>query len=220
MTYQRYLKRLFDIISSAIALLVFSPLMLFVTFLYFVIEGRPVFYKSVRYITLDRAITIYKFRTMFRDALSSKYDLEKRFMKNGFLDIPLDCEVYTPFGRILERFQIVEFLQFYNVLFHRMSIVGNRPLPKANLDLLSKFKNWEERFGAPAGISGISQIVGKFNLEPEQRLKLEVLYSKVYQEGKVFICDLWIIYYTLKFVLLNKNLTIDEAVIFLNKYLK
>jgi lipopolysaccharide/colanic/teichoic acid biosynthesis glycosyltransferase len=220
MTYQRYLKRLFDIFTSAIALLVFSPLMLFVTFLYFIIEGRPVFYKSVRYITLDRAITIYKFRTMFRDALSSKYDLEKRFMKNGFLDIPLDCEVYTPFGRILERFQIVEFLQFYNVLFHRMSIVGNRPLPKANLDLLSKFKNWEQRFGAPAGISGISQIVGKFNLEPEQRLKLEVLYSKVYEEGKVFICDLWIIYYTLKFVLLNKNLTIDEAVIFLNKYLK
>lgn len=220
MTYHRLLKRLFDIVSSVIAIIFFSPLIIIVTIIYFLFEGRPVFYKSLRYITLEKAIMLYKFRTMYPDALSSKYDLEKRFMKNGFLDIPLTCEVYTPLGRILERFQIVELLQFYHVLFYGMSIVGNRPLPKANLELLSKFDNWEERFGAPAGISGISQIVGKFNLVPEERLKLEILYSKVYKEGKVFSCDIWIIFYTIKFVILNRNLSIAEAVVFLNKFLK
>ena len=138
-------------------------------------EGRPIFYISTRYIGLHRSARIIKFRTMVRDANSPGYRLKERFMRNGYLDIPIDCEVYTSIGRILERLQIVEMLQLINVLLDGMSLVGNRPLPKENLDLLAQFPSWEQRFASPAGITGISQIVGKVNLGPAQRLALESL---------------------------------------------
>ena len=120
----------------------------------------------------DRTIPVFKFRTMVRDATSPKYRLAERYMRDGYLDIPLSCEVYTPLGRLLERLQIVELPQMLNVLFHGMSIIGNRPLPQDNVRCLQKHDGWEQRFDCPAGISGISQIVGKLNLRPEERLSL------------------------------------------------
>ncbi len=122
---------------------------------------------------VNRQIRVLKFRTMVRDATSARHRLNERFMRDGFLDIPVNCEVYTPVGRFLERLQIVELPQLANVLFHGLSLVGNRPLPKANVDLLTQFPGWERRFDSPAGITGIAQIVGKLNLVPAQRLHLE-----------------------------------------------
>ena len=43
-----------------------------------------------------------------RDAASPRYRLAERYMRNGYLDIPRECEVYTPIGRLLEKFQVVE----------------------------------------------------------------------------------------------------------------
>lgn len=125
-------------------------------------------------------------------------------MRDGYLDIPLDCEVYTGIGKFLERSQIVEILQLYNVLFHGMSLIGNRPLPAENLKLLSEMPNWDVRFMSPAGMTGITQIVGKHNLMPADRLELETLYSKVYLNGNILICDLKIIWNTLRMILLGK----------------
>ena len=50
-------------------------------------------------------------------------------MKNGYLDIPLTSEVYTPFGKFLEKTQFVELPQVFYVLLGKISFVGNRPLP-------------------------------------------------------------------------------------------
>lgn len=133
-------------------------------------------------------------------------------MRDGYLDIPLSCEVYTPMGRILERLQIVELPQLLNVLIDGMGLVGNRPLPKENLGLLSQFPLWEKRFESPAGITGISQIVGKLNLTPIQRLQLESLYSKVYVEGNIIKCDFLIAWFTVAGVLLrNEGVTLARA---------
>ena len=134
-------------------------------------------------------------------------------MRDGYLDIPLTCEVYTPVGRILERLQIVELPQLMNVVLDGMSIVGNRPLPKENVDLLAQHNpEWEKRFKSPAGITGISQVVGKLNLTPDERLRLEGLYSKVYQQGNIIKCDLLILWYTAAGVLLrNEGITLRRA---------
>lgn len=208
----KLLKRAIDILVAAILLVILAPLILCAALLLLLMEGRPIFYVSTRYIGLHRPVRVMKFRTMIRDANSPKYRLKERFMRDGYLDIPVSCEVYTPIGRILERLQIVELPQLLNVLIDGMSLVGNRPLPKENLELVAQFPAWEKRFESPGGITGISQIVGKLNLTPARRLRLESLYSKVYQEGNITRCDSLIIWHTVASVLLrNEGITLNRA---------
>jgi len=148
---------------------------------------------------------------MVKNATDPKYKLKERFMRDGFLDIPLDCEVYTPIGRILEKTQIVELLQLFNVIIDKMSLIGNRPLPFDNLVLLKKHRDWTRRFDSPAGMTGISQVVGKLNLTPKERLELEGLYSDVYEKGNILKCDILIIYYTIHLILFKKETSKAEA---------
>lgn len=142
---------------------------------------------------------------MVKDALDPKWKLEEKYMKDGYLDVPISSEVYTSFGRILEKTQLVEILQVFHVLFNRMSFVGNRPLPEKNVELLKKKfpDTWQERFKSPAGMTGITQVAGKFNLTSEQRLELEFLYSKVYQEGNILKADAYIFFSTIILLLLK-----------------
>ena len=208
------LKRVSDIFLAVAILTALLPVLFVAALMIRILEGAPVFYVSRRFISLDKSITIYKFRTMVKDATSPKYQLRERFMRDGYLDIPLECEVYTSIGRFLERTQLVETLQLLNILFDGMSFVGNRPLPKDNIDLLRRFEGWQERFDSPAGITGISQIVGKYGLLPHQRLYLERLYSSVYKsaKGNIVLCDLYIIAYTVLLLLTGRYLNYDKAI--------
>ena len=207
------LKRVIDILIAITLLTLLLPILLLIALMILILEGYPVFYISHRFITSENSVTIYKFRTMVRDAVSPKYRLNERYMRDGFLDIPLECEVYTSIGRILERTQLVETLQCLNILFDGMSFVGNRPLPKNNIELLKKFRGWDERFYSPAGITGISQIVGKYGLLPHQRLHLERMYSNIYinPNGNILLCDFYIIGYTVLLLLTGKYLDYDKA---------
>jgi lipopolysaccharide/colanic/teichoic acid biosynthesis glycosyltransferase len=209
--FQQRLKRVIDVILAASILVCASPFLLLVALLIWILEGRPIFYVSRRHVTADRTIPILKFRTMVRDATDPKYRLRERFMKDGYLDIPRTCEVYTPIGRFLERVQIVEVPQMINVIFHGMSLIGNRPLPAENVRLLKKYPNWNARFDSPAGITGLAQVVGKIRLRPEQRLGLEAAYSKRYQRGDIMLCDVFIFFSTLAVIFLSLNVRVDTA---------
>jgi len=205
--FYKFLKRIEDIVFSLFILIIFSPVLILFSIASLLLQGWPVFYISKRMVDLNKVISIVKFRTMVRDAKSEKYGLEKKYMKDGYLDIPLSSEVYTPVGRILEKTQIVEIPQLFAVLFGKISFVGNRPLPEKNIELLKdKYPNiWKDRFKSPAGITGISQIVGKFDLAPDQRLELECLYSKVYKEGNVLKADAYIFFSTVILLLVQES---------------
>lgn len=208
----RVAKRCFDVAVAAPLFLALSPLLVLAAACILLTEGRPIFYFSNRYVGVDRQIRVLKFRTMVRDATSPRHRLNERFMRDGYLDIPITCEVYTPVGRILERLQVVELPQLANVLVDGLSLVGNRPLPRQNMDLLAHFPSWERRFDSPAGITGIAQVVGKMNLVPAQRLHLESQYSRVYREGQVLKCDLLIMWHTVAAVLLrNQGISLERA---------
>ncbi|MDQ6666071.1 MAG: sugar transferase [Acidobacteriota bacterium] len=211
MALYRILKRAIDIVLSTFLLIALAPILLLVCILLLLFEGRPIFYNSRRYTEQNRSITVYKFRTMARDAKSDRYDLRGRFMREGFLDIPLTCEVFTPIGRLLERTQIVETPQFFNVIAGQMSLIGNRPLPRENVDLLKMHESWRGRFDSPAGISGIAQVVGKLNLQPAERLALETSYSDVYRNGNILKCDLVIFLYTIRAFFHSRFMSFDSA---------
>jgi len=205
--FYKFLKRIEDIVFSLFILIIFSPVLILFSIASLLLQGWPVFYISKRMVDLNKVISIVKFRTMVRDAKSEKYGLEKKYMKDGYLDIPLESEVYTPLGRILEKTQLVEVPQVFAVLFGKISFVGNRPLPEKNIELLKKKYpiHWEDRFKAPAGITGIAQVVGKFQLTSDKRLELECLYSKVYEEGNVLKVDAYIFFSTVILLLLHES---------------
>ncbi len=205
--FYKYIKRVEDIALSLIILIIFSPIIILFSISSLIMQGWPIFYISKRMVGINKTISIIKFRTMVKDAKSDKYGLEKKYMKDGYLDIPMESEVFTPIGRILEKTQLVEVPQVFAVLFGKISFVGNRPLPMKNVELLKKKfpEKWEERFNSPAGITGISQVVGKFILTSEQRLELEALYSKVYQEGNVLKADAYIFFSTIILLLLRNS---------------
>lgn len=208
----RLVKRTTDLFLSIIILVPLIPILIVISLICYLIMGSPVFYYSRRFITSERQITIIKFRSMVKNAVSEKYKLNQRYMQNGFLNIPLSDEIYTPFGRILELTQLVESPQIFLVLSGYLSLVGNRPLPMANRDLIKEsFPHlWEKRFEAPAGITGIAQVVGKYDLSAEQRLYLESLYAQVFRRGNIFKADMIICWYTFtRLVLRGKKYTLD-----------
>ena len=204
-TFYRIIKKVEDIVFSLSTLIIFLPIIIIIIILSFFIQGRPIFYVSNRIVGLQKKIRIIKFRTMVKDALDPKWGLEEKYMKDGYLDVPVFSKVYTPFGRFLEKTQLVEILQVFHVLFNHMSFVGNRPLPEKNIELLKKRfpDSWQERFNSPAGMTGITQVAGKFNLTSEQRLELESLYSKVYHEGNILKADAYIFFSTIILLLLK-----------------
>lgn len=205
-------KRVFDVVFSVFILAVASPVVLIVIVVAFFAHGRPIFYVSNRYVRPNRHVRIYKFRSMVKDAQSDRLDLKGRFMKQGYLDVPVESGAYTWFGRLLERTQLVELPQVLNVLLDGLSWVGNRALPSENLTLLGQFAGWEERFDSPCGLTGISQVVGKFNLEPIERITLECMYSRVYKCGNILKCDAKIAVATIWLILFDRTLSYDEAV--------
>lgn len=214
------LKRFFDIFFVCAILIIIFPLLFIVALTNLILEGRPIFYISKRYVDSKKTISIYKFRTMINNATDPRYKLNKLYLKDGFLKIPLDASVYTKFGRFLERYQIVEIPQFLNILFHRMSLIGNRPLPKINIDQIKKFKNWDKRFLSPAGITGIAQICNSKDLTSKQRIELECLYSEVYLNGNVLKCDFFIIFYTIRLIIFKKGISLSKSKLLLKSCLK
>ena len=107
----------------------------------------------------------------------------------------------------------MELLQLFNVLLHGMSLIGNRPLPRENVLLLKQFTGWEQRFGSPAGLTGLSQVVGKMNQGPQERLELEGMYTQLYRAkgSNILWCDLRIAYYTVRLLLFKKTLPVKDA---------
>jgi len=212
--FSNRIKRLLDIVLAVILLIMLIPFFILSVLCIYLFSGRPIFYFSKRRIARNNIIQTYKFRTMHQDANSDKYKLNELYMVGGFLDIPIESEVYTRIGRILERTQLVETPQFLNILFDGMSFIGNRPLPEDNIKLLREYANWEARFESPSGITGISQVIGKIYLNPVSRLKIESMYSEVYNSpsGNILKCDAFILYYTIKFVLTGIPLKYETAV--------
>ena len=182
-------KRAFDIIVSLGILLVASPVLLVIAILIKLDSKGPVFYISKRAGTGYKIFDFYKFRTMKTGADAelaqlaalNKYDNASETEKNDspvFFKLEKDPRV-TRLGHFLRKTSIDELPQLINVLKGDMSLVGNRPLPLYEAEMLTK-DEWAMRFLAPAGITGLWQITKKEkrNMTPEERLALDITYSK------------------------------------------
>ena len=129
-----------DILISIIMLLIISPLMLLISLILLLVDGRPIIYKQLRIGYKGRKFNIYKFRTMKK--IIFKKDEQLRL---------------TYFGKILRRSSLDELPQLINVLNKDMSIVGPRPLPEKIEKKIKSSSKIKRRKVLP-GITGMSQI--------------------------------------------------------------
>lgn len=177
------LKRAFDILVSATALLLLLPVCVLTALIIKLESKGPIFYVSKRAGTGYKIFNFYKFRSM---RTGSDAELQKlahlnqyNGTKNGsvFFKIKDDPRI-TPFGAFIRKTSLDEIPQLLNVLFGDMSLVGNRPLPLYEAEKLTKDQiAW--RFLAPAGITGLWQITkrGKDNMSEDERIALDMEYA-------------------------------------------
>lgn len=136
------IKRFVDIVVSAVALIVLSPLFLFVALLIKKTSAGPVFFKQERSSYNGRRFILYKFRTMVADAELKLHDLRHlNEMAGPVFKIKNDPRL-TKIGKFLRKFSIDEFPQFWNVLKGDMSLVGPRPPIPSEVD---KYDSWQRR---------------------------------------------------------------------------
>jgi len=154
-------KRTIDVLVSAVALILLSPLMALLALLVWVALGRPVIFRQLRPGLHGRLFTIYKFRTMtdVRDA-------------NGEL-LPDEMRAH-PVGRFIQKTSLDELPEFFNVLKGEMSLVGPRPLLP---EYLARYTSEQaRRHEVRPGITGLAQINGRRRIPFSRRLQLDVQY--------------------------------------------
>ncbi|HHM21649.1 MAG TPA: sugar transferase [Bacteroidetes bacterium] len=179
------LKRAFDILFASLAILLLSPLFLLIGLLIMLESPGGVIYRSKRVGTGYHVFDFLKFRSMYKDADKRLADLrEKNQYGNGeealFMKFSNDPRV-TRIGRFIRKTSIDELPQLFNILKGDMSIVGNRPLPLYEAEQLTR-DSWARRFLAPAGLTGLWQVTkrGKNDMDPEERIGLDITYAEKY----------------------------------------
>src|SRR5581483_6508204 len=136
------IKRLIDILGSAMGLLVLSPLLLMVAALVKLTSKGPVFFRQTRSGLHGRQFGMLKFRSMVEnaEALKASY-LAKNELSGPVFKMRNDPRI-TPLGRVLRKFSIDELPQLINVLRGDMSLVGPRPPVPGEV---AQYKAWQRR---------------------------------------------------------------------------
>jgi exopolysaccharide biosynthesis polyprenyl glycosylphosphotransferase len=168
------LKRTFDLIGSTLLLLALSPLLLLILLAVRLTSRGPILFHSMRRGIGQRPFACLKFRTMYTDAEHQQYALEQLNEASGALFKIRDDPRLTPVGRLLRRFSLDELPQLVNVLRGDMSLVGPRPLPERDFQMLAEWHR--KRYLVLPGITGLWQVSGRSELDFDDLVHLDFLY--------------------------------------------
>lgn len=183
-------KRMIDLLISGGMLVCLLPLLAVIAIAVKADSKGPVFYRSKRVGTGYKVFDFYKFRSMRTDAdqllaqlstSNNQYASEEDgASKAAFVKIKNDPRI-TKLGNFLRNSSLDELPQLFNILRGDMSIVGNRPLPLYEAEMLTS-NEWSMRFLGPAGLTGLWQISkrGKEDMSERERKKLDNFYAQKY----------------------------------------
>jgi exopolysaccharide biosynthesis polyprenyl glycosylphosphotransferase len=168
------LKRTFDIFAASLLLVLLSPLLLAIVIAVRLSSRGPVLYRSTRRGIGQRPFPCLKFRTMHTDAEHRQADLEELNEADGALfKIRRDPRL-TRVGGFLRRFSLDELPQLVNVIRGEMSLVGPRPLPERDYEML---EDWHrKRYLVLPGITGLWQVSGRAELDFDDLVNLDFIY--------------------------------------------
>jgi len=179
----RIAKRLFDLVSATIIIIVLSPILLVVWLILATIGGGKPVYKQTRMSRFDTEIGLYKFRTHSHTyngltpeeafAKMDKPQLVKKYRDNG--DFLENDPRISRIGRILRKTSIDELPQLLNVIRGDLSLVGPRPLVPQEINL---FKKKNIILSVKPGVTGLAVVSGRKDIPFEERRKLDMYYAQ------------------------------------------
>lgn len=188
---QELVKRVFDILISAIGIIINLPIMILTGIAIKLCDRGPVFYKQNRVTKGGKIFNVLKFRSMVVDA--EKDGAKKAEDNDGRI---------TPIGKIIRPLRIDELPQLFNILLGDMSIVGPRPERIENVyEYVQMYPDFNLRHRVKSGLTGYAQIYGKYNTSPEDKLKMDLIYIEQYS---IFL-DLKLIFMTLKILFMRES---------------
>jgi exopolysaccharide biosynthesis polyprenyl glycosylphosphotransferase len=192
----RLIKAAFDRIVAFTALLICSPLFLAIAMAIWLGDSGPAFFRQTRVGRDGRAFTVYKFRTMVRDAEQRKHQLvaHNDFAGGVLFKMRRDPRV-TRVGAWLRRYSVDELPQLINVLKGDMSLVGPRPALPQEAALYGD--HVRRRLAVKPGITGLWQVNGRSDLAWDEAVRLDLRYV----ENWSFMLDLQILWKTWSAVL-------------------
>ena len=188
--YQKYIKRLLDMILSLIALIVLSPVFLIVAVLVRIKLGSPVIFHKKRPGYQEKIFKLCKFRTM-----TEAKDAEGNLLP--------DAERLTPFGNFLRKTSLDELPELWNILKGDMSIVGPRPLLVGYLPYYTKRE--QLRHSVRPGLTGLAQVSGRNFIAWDERLAKDVEYV----QNISFLTDIKILWKTVMVVLKKDDVAVE-----------
>ena len=190
--YEKYIKRLMDIVLSGGALIILSPVLLVTAILVRTKLGSPVIFCQERPGKDEKVFKLYKFRSMTdtRD-------------ENGEL-LP-DSVRLTRFGKLLRSTSLDELPELWNILRGDMSIVGPRPLLVRYLPRYNEEQ--KHRHDVRPGLTGWAQVNGRNAISWEEKFRLDVWYV----ENLSFWVDMKTIFLTVKKVFCREGISSETA---------
>jgi exopolysaccharide biosynthesis polyprenyl glycosylphosphotransferase len=167
-------KRLFDIVVASLLLVLIAPILVVAALAVKLADRGPVLHGSRRVGVEETEFTCLKLRTMRTDAEELQPDLEHKNEADGALFKIRDDPRVTGVGRVLRRFSIDELPQLINVIRGEMSLVGPRPLPLRDYQMLDERQ--KKRYLVLPGMTGLWQVSGRADLSFEELIRLDFHY--------------------------------------------
>lgn len=197
--FQRFGKRLMDLVLASIGLLLLWPLMLVVAIAIKLEDGGPILYSSARVGENGRIFYMHKFRSMVVNADKLQHIVNHVDENGKVLFKHADDPRITRLGRFLRRTSIDELPQLFNVIKGEMSLVGPRPeLPW----LVETYEPWQrKRFAVPQGITGWWQVNGRSDNPMHLHTDQDLYYVQHYS----LWLDIQILWRTLSVVLRGRG---------------
>lgn len=188
--WQKYLKRGFDILLSVIALILLSPVYIFLAIGVKRSSPGPIFYKQERIGYRGKPFYIIKFRSMRQDAEN-----------NGPMLSSKDDDRITKFGKFMRQYRLDETPQFYNVLIGDMSLVGPRPERQYYIDQISeRAPYYKLLLGIKPGITSWGQVRFGYAENVDEMIK-RLRWDLLYIENMSIQMDIKILIYTVLIIL-------------------
>ncbi|HEX9161999.1 MAG TPA: undecaprenyl-phosphate glucose phosphotransferase, partial [Thermoanaerobaculia bacterium] len=191
--WSRFVKRGFDLIVAAVALIVLSPLMALIALAIWLEDRGPVFYRQVRMGLDGKSFDILKFRSM-------RVGAEK---ETGAVWADRDDPRRTRVGRLIRAWSLDELPQLWNVLMGDMSVVGPRPeRPQFVEQFRAEYPHYMLRHKVRAGMTGWAQVHG---WRGNTSIRMRIEHDLYYIENWSLMLDLKILFLTLLHGLRHEN---------------